>query len=78
MTNKPEIFEPDGLSADDHRLIDVYVQVGQPVDKLAYTADFDDLFKILTERGERRGREEIFRRLLNLRKAGRLPRLASQ
>ena len=77
MTNEPEIFEPDGLSADDHRLIDVYVRVGQPVDKLAYTAEFEALFKILTESGERRGREEIFRRLLNLRKAGRFPRRSS-
>lgn len=77
MTNKPDIFEPHELPVHDQRLIKVYMQVGCPVDALAYSAAFDKLYNILTSKGETRGREELFRRLLNLRKAGRLPRLAS-
>jgi hypothetical protein len=53
-----------------------YERIGRPVDDLAYTEEFDRLYKSLEAVRESRSKAEVFRRLLNLRKSGRLPRVA--
>jgi hypothetical protein len=63
---------PDLGEADD-RLIAQYIKIGVAVDRLAYTDEFEQLFAAIVKQGEKRTRAEVFRRLLNLRKAGLLP-----
>lgn len=68
-------WEEKSLTDEDERLIRAYAHVGRPLDDLAYTEDFD---KLLREAGideDDQERHRIFKRLLNLRKRGRLPRL---
>jgi len=69
----------DSLTEDDRRLIDAYAHVGLPVDDLAYTEDFDELVALVHGIKEQEVpldlKHRAFRRLLNLRKRGRLPRL---
>jgi hypothetical protein len=60
----------------DDLLIDLYLQKGRPVDELAYTNEFDMIYDALKCQGDTRTKSEVFRRLLNLRKAGQLPRVA--
>lgn len=60
----------------DQLLIELYLRTGKPVDELAYTDEFDSIFDTLQKQGDSRTKAEVFRRLLNLRKAGRLPRVA--
>ena len=64
------------LSSEDQRLIDAYVRAGRFLDDLPYTAEFDKLVLGLGEPDNQESRHFIFRRLLNLRKMGRLPRLS--
>lgn len=68
-----EVFE--GLSEDDRRIIEAYIKTGVPVDFLAYTTEFDRLYEAVQAKGDTRSRAEVFRRLLNLRKRGQLPRM---
>jgi hypothetical protein len=67
--------DDDGLQPFDQQLMDAYVRIGTPVDRLAYTDDFDRRFESMGKKGDRRTKAEIFRRLLNLRKGGLLPLL---
>jgi hypothetical protein len=77
MTRDPTaLFDPAPLSEHDQRLIDLYLRSGRAVDELAYTDEFDVIFGELQAAGDPRTKAEVFRRLLNLRKAGRLPRIA--
>jgi hypothetical protein len=71
------ISEARPLSVDDERLVEAYARLGRPVDALPYTPEFDALVTSLHEAGDQRDRGELMRRLLNLRKAARLPRLGS-
>lgn len=77
MTPSSDIFDEHGdFSAADLRLVAEYAKLAIPVDALAYTDAFDGLYATLHKCGETRPRGEVFRRLLMLRKAGRLPRLS--
>jgi hypothetical protein len=72
MTN---VFNWDAppLSAEDARLVSIYVQIGRPVDDLPYTDDFERLFSNLSLPDTKENRHSVFKRLLTLRKQGRLP-----
>lgn len=63
------------LPAEDQKLVDAYVQTGVPADRLAYTEAFEELVKRLGRPVEPNELHAVFRRLLLLRKMGRLPRL---
>jgi hypothetical protein len=67
-------FQPPPLSQADEALINVYQQTGLTVDQLAYTAEFDRLCAQLGRNHTQDEKREIYRRLLTLRKQGRLPR----
>jgi hypothetical protein len=58
-------------------LIEAYERIGRTADDLPYTPDFEKLHGIYCSRqGEKKPtRQETWRHLLNLRKAGKLPRL---
>jgi hypothetical protein len=62
------------LPLEDQALIDAYVEAGRSLDDLPYTPEFDRLVQTLNDNGDQRSKQELMRRLLNLRKAGRLPR----
>jgi hypothetical protein len=71
-------FGPEGdLTKSDHVLIQAYVAQGVPLDMLAYTDKFDVIFNAMVKGGYANDDDKaiVFRRLLNLRKSGRLPRL---
>ncbi|MEM8783868.1 MAG: hypothetical protein AAGE65_13570 [Planctomycetota bacterium] len=69
------LFETD----DEPMLISVYAQVGRTLDDLPYTEDFERLYTgMYGPDGRDAGgvsRADVFHRLHNLRKAGKLPRL---
>lgn len=69
------LFETD----DEPMLISVYAQVGRTLDDLPYTEDFERLYAgMYGPEGQDAGgvsRADVFHRLHNLRKAGKLPRL---
>lgn len=73
--NHAVFTEAPPLPDADERLVSVYARAGRTLDDLPYTPDFEDIYQRLGEHGDDRSRQEIFRRLHNLRKAGRLPRL---
>jgi len=77
MTKPEDIFKERRLPEMDELLIDLYVKTGRPVDRLAYSEDFNEIYKTLQEHGDKRTKGQVFRRLLNLRKAGWLPRLGA-
>jgi len=58
-------------------LIQLYVQVGRTADDLPYTPHFEKLYEpyIGAHADPKPSRAEVWRHLLNLRKAGRLPKL---
>ena len=64
------------LSAEDQQLIDAYVQTRRGLDDLAYTPDFELLVRNLKGEATMTNLHSVFKRLLTLRKMGRLPRLA--
>jgi hypothetical protein len=59
-------------AAADEGLIAAYVSTGRTLDDLPYTPDFDSLFRSVRGFADQR---EVFHRLHNLRKAGKLPKL---
>jgi hypothetical protein len=67
-------WSPTPLTQEEERLVAAYEKVRRPLDSLPYTEDFEKLVRELgiTERDEEKA--EVFRRLLNLRKTGWLPR----
>lgn len=72
-----DVFKPASpLSVEDERLVRHYELTGIPVDSLITSGAFDRFCEVLRSEGESRSNEELLQRLLNLRKAGRLPRLA--
>jgi predicted enzyme related to lactoylglutathione lyase len=62
---------------DRRRLIEAYTQIGRTADDLPYTPDFERLYHACTAHlpEPRPDRREVWRVLLTLRKAGKLPRL---
>lgn len=63
---------------DDELLVRVYEAQARTLDDLPYTGEFEAIVAALVEDPEQvtdRDRETVLHRLLNLRKAGRLPRL---
>ncbi len=76
MSKKSDIFDDkNDLTPSDFFLISLYVKEGQPLDALAYTSAFDRLYNAFAEREKAWTKADVFRRLLLLRKSGRLPRL---
>lgn len=76
MNDQPREFDQQGdLDAFDQMLIALYVRSGITVDSLAYSETFDRIYDELKRKGDPRPQGEVFRRLLMLRKSGRLPRL---
>ena len=62
-------------SDDDAALARAYEQEARTLDDLPYTPEFERLFEAVGGDYEGRSRREVFHRLHNLRKAGRLARL---
>lgn len=60
----------------DSLLMKLYVETGLPLDYLAYTQEFEDLFSKFVTSNPTWTRKDVFRRILSLRKQGKLPRLA--
>lgn len=67
-------FEPPKLTAADEALIDAYLTTGLTVDELAYTDAFDSMCERLGRSDGNADKHEVYKRLLTLRKLGRLPR----
>lgn len=66
---EPTLFEVSG----DDLLISVFRKQGRTLDDLPYTPEFETLYAAV---GDGMGaRSDVFHRLHNLRKAGRLPRM---
>ena len=63
------------LETDDERLVAAYQGFGVPLDHLLLTGGIEAIADEVRKLGDRRAPQELLRRLLNLRKAGRLPRL---
>lgn len=61
-----------GLSQADDTLVGVYERSGRTLDDLPYTEEFDVICRSLDRRGDERA---VLQRLMNLRKAGKLPRM---
>jgi len=74
-TNEVVFGEAPPLLPADEKLVECYTKIGRTLDDLFYTEDFERLMHMLKQDGDNRDRREIAHRLLNLRKAGRLPRL---
>lgn len=70
--------EPE-RTPEEERLVELYQKMGMPLDRLPYTTEFDELFNEFTKQFPRphnnEGRREVLQRLLNMRKAGKLPPL---
>jgi hypothetical protein len=70
-----ELFELPPLTDEEQRLIDAYEKIGVPLDKLAYTPEFDRLIQMLGKPNTLDEKYLVFQRLLSLRKRSRLPRI---
>lgn len=68
-------WEAPPLDAQDRRLVDAYLSVGRPLDRLPYTDDFEKLMALVHADSSNEARRQVFSRLLRLRKMGRLPGL---
>ncbi|MCX5662643.1 MAG: hypothetical protein NTW19_23430 [Planctomycetota bacterium] len=76
MTTDDFKWDAAPLSSEDEKLIEAYVQGGVALDGLAYT----DTFRQVARRAgfdpnDETKLHDVYRRLLSLRKRGRLPRL---
>ena len=75
--NQPRLFD----IADDELLISVYQKQGRTLDDLPYTPEFQAIYAAMIGSGDAEeplaamSKSDLFHRLHNLRKAGRLPRL---
>ncbi|WP_145445098.1 hypothetical protein [Mucisphaera calidilacus] len=73
---EPALF----ASHDDELLVRVYVAQGRTLDDLPYTDAFEAIVSAIAQDADRVADDErasILHRLLNLRKAGKLPRLGA-
>lgn len=74
---KNEIFtKAPQLPPEDLRLVDAYREFGVPVDQLITTGAIHQFSLEMKADGDTRSPEDLMKRLLNLRKAGRLPRFS--
>ena len=60
--------------AEDAPLIAAYGEIGRTLDDLPYTEDFERLFTVASAARPGVSKRELFHRLHNLRKAGKLPK----
>jgi argininosuccinate lyase len=60
------------LAEDEQRLIEAYQEQGRTLDDLPYTDEFETIHQ---QAGADQTRQQVFHKLQNLRKAGRLPRV---
>lgn len=67
--------EAPKLSDQDQELIRRYSHSGRPVDDLPYTAEFEQICRDVYGNASQQTLRTAFHRLLNLRKARRLPRI---
>lgn len=63
------------MPPEDQRLVRHYAELSRPSDDLPYSVEFAELVNRLRAAGEARTEHEILRRLFQLRKAARLPRV---
>jgi hypothetical protein len=68
-------WEAPPLTPEDDRLVEAYTRTGLALDELAYTKAFEDMVNSLGRAATRDELHWVYKRLLNLRKRGRLPRL---
>jgi catechol 2,3-dioxygenase-like lactoylglutathione lyase family enzyme len=68
---------PNRVATNRAMLIQLYEQIGRTADDLPYTPHFESLFEPYTQTlpEPKPDRAEVWRHLLNLRKAGKLPKL---
>lgn len=71
---KPVLLFGGGPDPDEV-LIQAYVSTGRTLDDLPYTPEFQRLHRAVTAAGPGPTERDVFHKLHNLRKAGRLPRL---
>jgi hypothetical protein len=75
----PDLFEmidkSQPASDDTQKLIDAYVVARRTLDDLPYTPEFEAIYQTMGGGTSGRTPQQIFHRLHNLRKAGKLPRL---
>lgn len=69
---------PLALDREDEKLIEAYTAVGCPLDGMVYTAQFDELMKKIGQEPNEANKHHAYRRLLQLRKRGMLPRIYPQ
>lgn len=65
------------LSEEDERIVEAYRRAKRPLDDLPYTDAFDQMCVDLGLPDTKAAKHGLFRRLLTLRKTGRLPRHSS-
>ncbi len=77
FSSEPEAADPREKRAEqDAALIAAYEAAGRTLDDLPYTPEFETLYRlVLAGTTDDRTRRDVFHRLHNLRKAGKLPRL---
>jgi len=66
------------LSEEDERIVEAYRRAKRPLDDLPYTEAFDQMCEDLGLPDTQAAKHGLFRRLLTLRKTGRLPRHSSR
>ncbi len=71
----PALFDGPEISAHDGAIIGAYKSVGRTLDDLPYTTEFERLYAAVAGGADAPNKREVFHRLHNLRKAGRLPRV---
>ena len=74
MMPKDSTWAEPPLSAEDEKLVEAYVHAGRPLDDLPYTREFEALCRAIEVPVKRESMHAVFKRLLTLRKQGRLPR----
>ncbi|MFW5652907.1 MAG: hypothetical protein ACOC0P_02575 [Planctomycetota bacterium] len=63
------------MPVEDQKLVEAYLEVGVPSDQLQGSEFLDEIVLKVRRCGDERSPEELLRRIINLRKSGRLPRL---
>ncbi|MEO0513895.1 MAG: hypothetical protein AAF086_01195 [Planctomycetota bacterium] len=78
VTQENDIIRPVPDPVDEF-LAQLYLEMGIPTDRLPYTDDFENLVQRYADKfsvdSDRKLKHDVFIRLANLRKAGKLPRL---
>ena len=74
---QPLNWTVEPLSPEDQKLVDAYKEIGKPLDELPYTREFEDLRKRVGVQDNESSKHSLFKRLITLRKTGRLPRASA-